>query len=818
MRRDRLRDRVAGWVRRALSPDDVVATAMEIGLRSRAAGSAYLREAGRLRERDPALVAPYARIVKLAADIDPMVADNLANVVPELLVALGGGQRLEAMGPSPAANRPAAVSLRAPPPPPSARAGLHPEVAAFERLVGRILHRRPSAAPAIAPRLVALLEDLPPHAVERFVDRAVAMHAASPARADAFLRRESSSGREAARGLVDGLALDQVHGILLHYARAHCGQDVEIAPLSEGSRAFAVPGRLFLPTRVGTWGDARDFLVYRVTTAQVAGALEFGTYALGGPEVLEARFAATADRGFARALFTAGEELRVERRVRAAYPGISRDIDALRAEAEDEPPVPEPTPAREAVAAISRWSWGQDPAAGATVAPVVAEIVALLDAAAGPDATVADVLAAMETAMLRLAVLIPPPPLPSQERPRARTPGRSDDPLAPAPFLPLEPPPGRGGLPPEQREEIEDGPAAPPASGARPEGALAPRGEASQTYREMESFLDRKNAPSGAMVERSPDREAREGRPAGGELVDGVLYPEWDHAIAEYRPQWVRVIDERFAPDGAPEAEAIHARRRVLVRRLRRSFEALRPEVLAVRRGLVDGDEIDLPAAIEARIAIRSRVSPTERIYAARRRDRRDVAAGFLVDLSSSTNEVVNTDGLRILDVEKEALICLSEALDAIGDRFAVWGFSGYGREHVAFYEAKSFRDPLDDTTRARLGAMRWKMENRDGAAIRHATRKLLAEPARTRVLFLLSDGRPLDCGCDAYFDRYAQQDTRMALLEARRAGVHPFCLTVDPRGSDYLAGMYGASGYLVVEDVESLPEKLPLLYRRLTR
>jgi nitric oxide reductase activation protein len=109
-------------------------------------------------------------------------------------------------------------------------------------------------------------------------------------------------------------------------------------------------------------------------------------------------------------------------------------------------------------------------------------------------------------------------------------------------------------------------------------------------------------------------------------------------------------------------------------------------------------------------------------------------------------------------------------------------------------------------------------MENRDGAAIRHAVARLVAEPSRQRLLFLLSDGRPLDCGCDHYFDRYAQQDTRVALQEARKVGVHPFCLTVDPRGADYLEDMYGRGAYTVVERVESLPARLPALYRRLTR
>ena len=111
-----------------------------------------------------------------------------------------------------------------------------------------------------------------------------------------------------------------------------------------------------------------------------------------------------------------------------------------------------------------------------------------------------------------------------------------------------------------------------------------------------------------------------------------------------------------------------------------------------------------------------------------------------------------------------------------------------------------------------------WKMENRDGAAIRHATQKLIAGPGAVKLLILLSDGKPLDCGCEQYSDDYAQEDTRMALIEARKAGVHPFCITVDPHGRRYLQRMYGHGGYTIIDSVEALPQRLPAIYRRLTR
>ena len=226
----------------------------------------------------------------------------------------------------------------------------------------------------------------------------------------------------------------------------------------------------------------------------------------------------------------------------------------------------------------------------------------------------------------------------------------------------------------------------------------------------------------------------------------------------------------------------------------------------------------DLDLAIAARQERRSGGSPSDRIYTRRLRSERDVAVAFLLDMSSSTNEVANGEGKRILDVEKEALVLINEAVDAIGDAAAIYGFSGYGRDSVAFYVAKDFTDRWDDKVAERIGRISWKMENRDGAAIRHATKKLSEWPARVKLLVLLSDGKPLDCGCDHYSDFYAQEDTRVALTEARSVGIHPFCITVDPHGQDYLARMYGEHGYTVIDRVEALPDRLPRIYRRLTR
>ena len=230
-----------------------------------------------------------------------------------------------------------------------------------------------------------------------------------------------------------------------------------------------------------------------------------------------------------------------------------------------------------------------------------------------------------------------------------------------------------------------------------------------------------------------------------------------------------------------------------------------------------DGDQIDFDSLIASRIAVKNGDSPDLAVYSRMNRQSRDTAVAFLLDMSSSTNELANETGKTILDVEKQALVVISEAVEAIGDQFAIYGFSGYGRDQVAFYIAKEVDDPWDDVARQRIGRMSWKMENRDGAAIRHCIEKMKRWHAKQKLIILLSDGKPLDCGCPQYIDRYAQIDTKQALQEANLVGIQTFCITVDPYGQDYLANMYGNRGYIVIDRIETLPQKIPLIYRRLT-
>lgn len=312
--------------------------------------------------------------------------------------------------------------------------------------------------------------------------------------------------------------------------------------------------------------------------------------------------------------------------------------------------------------------------------------------------------------------------------------------------------------------------------------------------------------------------------PAAGQGIEGThpgvrvaRYPEWDQQIGDYRPRWCSVWERRATGNATAFVESVLSEHGPMLRRLRREFQMLRPTGIGRERRARDGDELDLDALVEDLVDQKAGRPSEGRVYIRRHHKVRDVAVAFLVDLSASTRELVGDTGKSVIEVEKESLVMMSEALEALGDRYAVFGFSGRGRQMVTFDVFKDFEERLDDAARGRIGAMTYRMENRDGAAIRHATERLLRVEAKTRLLILLSDGKPLDCGCDLYQASYAQADTRMALREAMEQKVHPFCITVDPEGEDYLRDMYGDVRYAIIDSVKELPARLPAIYRRLT-
>jgi nitric oxide reductase NorD protein len=245
-----------------------------------------------------------------------------------------------------------------------------------------------------------------------------------------------------------------------------------------------------------------------------------------------------------------------------------------------------------------------------------------------------------------------------------------------------------------------------------------------------------------------------------------------------------------------------------LVKQLRKAFEAMRDDNKLLKRQAY-GDEVDIDALVEALADARDGSEMSDRLFMRQHRAERNIAVAFMVDMSGSTKGWIN-------EAEREALVLLCEALERLGDRYAIYGFSGTTRKRCELYRIKEFDEPYNVEVKARISGIRAQEYTRMGFAIRHLTDLLKKVEARTKVLVTLSDGRPDDY-FDVYRGQYGIEDTRMALLEARRSGVHPFCITIDREARDYLPHMYGAARYIILDDVRQLPFKVSDIYRRIT-
>jgi nitric oxide reductase NorD protein len=221
-----------------------------------------------------------------------------------------------------------------------------------------------------------------------------------------------------------------------------------------------------------------------------------------------------------------------------------------------------------------------------------------------------------------------------------------------------------------------------------------------------------------------------------------------------------------------------------------------------------DGDDIDLDALVESLADARAGRAQSDRLFIRLLRDERDIAVIFLVDMSNSTAGWVG-------NAIKESLVLMTEALEVLGDRYGIYGFSGMRRTRCEIFHVKDIAEPYGDVVRQRIGAIGPREYTRMGPAIRHATSLLGKTDARVRLLITLTDGKPEDY--DDYKGEYAIEDTRHALLEAKSAGIHPFCITIDHQAHDYMDHLYGPVNYIFVNDVRKLPLRMPEIYRVLT-
>lgn len=329
-------------------------------------------------------------------------------------------------------------------------------------------------------------------------------------------------------------------------------------------------------------------------------------------------------------------------------------------------------------------------------------------------------------------------------------------------------------------------------------------------------------------------------------------YDEWDYLNRTYLRAWCRVFEQPLGTDGEDDIAPLKTVIRAYQNTVQRQLEQIRPTGLERIRRVQDGDELDLNAVIEARQDIRAGQSADERVYSRKERVQRDVSAIFLVDLSASTDDPIHPPeprdwsnyeedesdtragwyasfdeieeepeepGRKIIDLEREAMVVMAAALEALGDSYGIYGFSGYSKDNVELFIAKEPDDAFSHTTLKSIAAMAPKGSTRMGPAIRHATQKLMNTGSAMKVLMVISDGFPQDCDYGPVRGNhdYGVEDTAKALQESQQKGIETFCMTVDKSGHDYLKRMCPDERYMIIEEMEDLPSQLTKVYAALT-
>ncbi len=562
----------------------------------------------------------------------------------------------------------------------------------------------------------------------------------------------------------------------------------------------------------------------------------------------------------ARDLFNIVEGHRIDSRIRLRYPGIRRDMDATHAfAAEQRPTLAHVADTQVVVEALLQRVLGVTPDLEGIhpilVAPVT-EALGMLEGFAADDAEVGDSarlaasLYGLVEDSMRAAASTPRPDAQPAEAESSSTP-QPEPAEAPEPsdddeYSPLELPPFMTQVMEELVQPPQDNPAQREVDGPddqankEREGAEAEMDGAMQSTRveagqgaspddvaqnaEAEIDTPPGDQPSGAEAENTDTGGITPGGPAPDVPDDGEAadvgeqtfpYDEWDYRIEDYRPAWCTLREERATRMQEGFVAATFHEFGGIVTQIRRNFQLMRPERLRKMRYQPEGDDLDIDGLVEHVVDKRARVDTNDRVYIKRDKKDRDVATAFLVDMSSSTDRKI--DGRkRIIDIEKEALLLMCEALEAIRDDYGIYGFSGNGREDAQFYVVKELGERYDDRVKGRIGGIYARQKTRMGPAIRHAAKRLSQADAAVKLMILLTDGKPYDS--DTYQDNtYAQEDTKMALREARREKIHLFCVTVDQEAADYLPHMYSDANFVIIDDVRTLPHRLPQLYRRLT-
>jgi len=292
-------------------------------------------------------------------------------------------------------------------------------------------------------------------------------------------------------------------------------------------------------------------------------------------------------------------------------------------------------------------------------------------------------------------------------------------------------------------------------------------------------------------------------------------YSEWDYNTHTFKPDWVSLYESIHPNANAADIDTILDKHKSLAKQLKKILDMLKPQQYMRVRYQEEGSELDLDIAIRSLIDYKCGAQPDPRINMSYKHDGRDIAVMLLLDLSASLNETPEGSDQSILQLSQEAVSLLAWTIEQLGDKYAIAGFHSDTRHNVRYYHIKGYSEHFDDSVKARLAAMEAGFSTRMGAAIRHAAHYLEAQKADKKLLLILTDGEPSDIDVDD--EQYLIHDTKKAVDEISSKGMYSYCISLDKKADDYIQDIFGTGGYTVIDNIEKLPEKLPLLFTALT-
>jgi len=638
------------------------------------------------------------------------------------------------------------------------------------------------------------LQELEPEVVEAWALQAMDIYDREGLRPALAVIRDLDGYMENARQRAVGAVLEQEEGVLLGFLHGLSGRRLRLSP---GERLYTDTETLFLPLFLSRLDTPKEnFLLYKLMITGLWAQTRYGTFRAPLQQTLSTH----PEPERVLALFSALETLRLEVRIARELPGLYRELKRLRVVLKEPPLATE-------WQALRRWS-GADFIDSTKALEKAVELSSQLTPFARfayqgellPESVESCMAARLEREKARFRVTLKL--LQDELADDADATPKADTGMSRR--FSKQAFPDRV-IPEEMRTEILlDGKPLPLPQEVRNlmSSIILDLGEIPDEYLE----------PAGAgeydsSLLRDEDEEEDDVWSGTYHEEGAHLYHEWDFQRLHYRKNWCAVREITIPSGSEGFVEATLEKYYGLVRQLRKTFEAMRDENRLLKRQ-TDGEDVDLDALVEALADARDGREMSDRLFTRMHRSERNIAVLFMVDMSGSTKGWIN-------QAERESLVLLCEALETLGDRYAIYGFSSYTRKRCEIYHIKRFNEPYSKEIKARISGIQPKDYTRMGAAIRHLSKLLLALDARTRILITLSDGKPDDY--DNYRGEFGIEDTRRALIEARRDGIHPYCITIDEQAREYLPHLYGPAAFTVVDEVRTLPLKVSDVYRRLT-